>query len=58
MKKSNDKYYQIQSQSQFSNPKEEKIYDIRERVFIEKDLQEAQEIIIISSAIINKTKRE
>lgn len=29
----NVKYYQIPSKPQFSNPKKEKIYDIRERVF-------------------------
>jgi len=33
MKNPNDKYYQIPSKSQFPNPKEGKIYDIRERAF-------------------------
>ena len=33
MKNPNDKYYQTPSKSQLPNSKEEKIYDIRERVF-------------------------
>lgn len=33
MKNPNDKYYQPPSKTQLPNPKEEKIYDIRERVF-------------------------
>ncbi len=68
MKNPNDKYYQIPtpkgviSKSQYiPNPKtkEEKIYDIRERVFsFAQRVLEIAEIINILSAIINKTKRE